>query len=318
VSVTMYTGTPGAGKSYHGLSEGLMWAERKWVVANFQITNPPSNWLYVPDDEMTVPLLVAISRELSRRKVKGEAQILLVMDECGRVLNSRDFAHKDRMAWVTFFSQHRKLMYEVVLIIQNDRMLDRQVRSMVEYEVRHLAMNKWFPFSLLPVKVFLCVNRWYQTKFAGKPRLLMLIPWRANRYDHMALFTGDEGSLLAQVVAAADAAASADGGTEGGDPSAEGDAPEPAPAPVKVRTVIERYAPENPARRRAYKKGLDLVFSGAGLAVVVLAGAIFGLSHLHSAPGTQTDLAHMQLFRTPPPPSGGVRVFTSPLPIRTP
>ena len=35
------------------------------------------------------------------------------------------------------FSQHRKLGYRVILIAQFDRMLDRQIRSVLEYEYIH-------------------------------------------------------------------------------------------------------------------------------------------------------------------------------------
>ena len=47
-------------------------------------------------------------------------------------LNCRDFGRKDRNAWVTFFSQHRKLGFNIILITQSDRMLDKQIRSLVE------------------------------------------------------------------------------------------------------------------------------------------------------------------------------------------
>ena len=38
---------------------------------------------------------------------------------------------------MTFFSQHRKLGFNIILITQSDRMLDKQIRSLVEDEVKH-------------------------------------------------------------------------------------------------------------------------------------------------------------------------------------
>ena len=59
---------------------------------------------------------------------------MVIIDECQIIFNCRDFGRKDRGAWVTLFSQHRKLGFNFILITQNDRMLDKQIRALVETE----------------------------------------------------------------------------------------------------------------------------------------------------------------------------------------
>ena len=78
---------------------------------------------------------------MDNHKIGKEGQTLVVIDECQIIFNCRDFGRKDRNAWVTFFAQHRKLGFNVILITQSDRMLDRQIRSLVEEEVKHRKLN---------------------------------------------------------------------------------------------------------------------------------------------------------------------------------
>ena len=38
----------------------------------------------------------------------------------------------DRRNWIDFFSQHRKVGHDFLLVAQNDRMIDRQIRGYIE------------------------------------------------------------------------------------------------------------------------------------------------------------------------------------------
>ena len=93
-----------------------------------------------------------------------KAQTLIIIDEAQLIFNSRDWNGKngDRMQWIKFFSQHRKYGYNIILIAQFDRMIDRQIRSLVEYEVAHMKMSNFFKF--LPFTSFMAVMRWYGQK----------------------------------------------------------------------------------------------------------------------------------------------------------
>lgn len=98
-----------------------------------------------------------------------EGEILLVIDECQIMFNARDWGQKNRAAWCAFFTQHRKLGYEVILVAQFDRMLDRQIRSLIEYEWIHRKVSNFGIagkiFSLLfGGKLFVAVKVWYPMK----------------------------------------------------------------------------------------------------------------------------------------------------------
>jgi zona occludens toxin len=185
--IELYTGTPGSGKSFHVLAEGLYAArvQNKPVIANFPITNPPKNWHYV--ENMTVDVLVKFARTWPRK----ESRALLIIDEASRYFNSRDWQrnHARSMEWITFFSEHRKLGYDVKLVAQGDRMIDRQVRLNIEMERKHLRANRTLPFSLVPWPIFFVVSSWYAVPtMKHKLGLLFYRPWIGKRYDTLRLF----------------------------------------------------------------------------------------------------------------------------------
>lgn len=72
-------------------------------------------------------------------------------------------------AVVCIFTQHRKLGYEVVLVAQFDRMLDRQIRSLIEYEWIHRKVSNFgIQGKLISAfcggKLFVAVKVWYPMK----------------------------------------------------------------------------------------------------------------------------------------------------------
>lgn len=64
-----------------------------------------------------------------------EKQTLLILDECAGLFNSRTFNAKDRLAWVYFLSQHRKLGYTVYMIAQDESQIDKQMREQFHKEI---------------------------------------------------------------------------------------------------------------------------------------------------------------------------------------
>lgn len=70
----------------------------------------------------------------------------------------------------------------MILIAQSDKMLDKQIRSLIEYDVNHIKMNNGF-FFFLPTS-FLAVEKWYGQR--------MKVIWYHKRiaafYDSYALF----------------------------------------------------------------------------------------------------------------------------------
>lgn len=54
---------------------------------------------------------------------------LLVLDECGVFFNSRDWADKGRQAIISWLLHSRKLGWDVILIVQDIQLIDKQIRT---------------------------------------------------------------------------------------------------------------------------------------------------------------------------------------------
>lgn len=146
--IDLYSGTPGSGKSLHTAKVMMDWMTR-WkspVIANFpfraKAVHPKGygSFLYVPNHKLNPEMLLDFSEQY--KKLRGwsavpEETILLVIDECQIIFNSRSWQQADRSSWISFFSQHRKAGYRIILVAQFDRMIDRQIRSLIEYEHIH-------------------------------------------------------------------------------------------------------------------------------------------------------------------------------------
>jgi zona occludens toxin (predicted ATPase) len=70
------------------------------------------------------------------------------------------------MAWIQFFSQHRKYGYCVVLVAQFDKMIDRQFRALIEYEYIHRKVSNfgvvgWLLSLGCLGKLHVSINRYY-------------------------------------------------------------------------------------------------------------------------------------------------------------
>ena len=173
MTIYLYSGTPGSGKSLHAtriVRERLRYAKLP-VIANYDLSPDKGGELfrYVPNSELTPAFLHGFASEWWASHRFREDGILLVLDECQLLFNSRDWQTKDRMAWLEFFSQHRKDGYQVIFVAQFDRMIDRQIRSLVEYEYVHRRMGnfgwrgKLFKLATLG-ELFVCVKFFYPLK----------------------------------------------------------------------------------------------------------------------------------------------------------
>lgn len=166
--IYFYSGTPGSGKSLHVARDIYYRLNRhKYpnVIANFQINqkmirNKKARFIYKDNSELTVEFLVSYARE--NHKVGVENQTLVVVDECAVIWNSRQWMKdSERMNWLKFFNQHRKLGFNFILISQSDRQIDRQIRALFEYEVKHRKVNNFKIGQILPFPVFCAVTYWY-------------------------------------------------------------------------------------------------------------------------------------------------------------
>lgn len=146
--IELYTGTPGSGKSLHASETIVKWINiyKSPVITNFTFEYQRlkmkgfSAYVKIDNSIINPDQLIRFS-ELYRQKRKWdrvpEEHILLILDECQLLFNCRNWNAKDRNTWISFFTQHRKLGYKIILICQFAEMIDKQIRSLVEYEYIH-------------------------------------------------------------------------------------------------------------------------------------------------------------------------------------
>ena len=149
--INLYSGTPGSGKSLH-VAQDIKWylEHNKPVITNFYFKanlckcKKYGGFLFIPNDELTVDKLIDFSELYKEERKKDnleEESILLVIDECQILFNAREWNNIYRKDWVSFFSQHRKLGYKIVLVAQYSEMIDKQIRALIEYEYIHRKVS---------------------------------------------------------------------------------------------------------------------------------------------------------------------------------
>ena len=215
MAVSIYTGTPGSGKSYRATSNVHRATKRKInVIANFIIDLPEEQkerFTYIPTEKMSPAEFVKFSRERHEKDKKGrisrESQTIIMIDEASILFNSREFNRKDRQDWIVFFSQHRKLGFDVILITQMDRSIDRQIRGVIEYEWTHRKISNWgakglFVRIMKGGRSFVAIQKWYcmKTKDGILSREYFGINKKiASTYDTFSMFSAaDEAALEKQ------------------------------------------------------------------------------------------------------------------------
>lgn len=194
--IDLYLGSVGSGKSYHALKEGIEKTKQRggFVVANFPIKarNEKENerWIYLED--FSPKDLIRLSFE--RGSFGHEGRALVIVDEAGIKFNSRDWQvnPNERKEWIKFLSQSRKFGYDIILVAQDERMVDRQIRKLAEFNVKHIKLRNYKLMKLLPWQIFAVVRFWNGATFKGQVSFLFFNPFLAKRYDTMKLFELDE------------------------------------------------------------------------------------------------------------------------------
>lgn len=154
-----YTGIPGSGKTYHAVMD--MCHCRSACITNVHVNGIPDTAV-LPLNEITPEMLMAFSNWWFAEHPYKENSLLLVIDEAQLLFNSRNWNDKSRMGWIAFMSQHRKYGFRIILVTQDFKMIDKQFRSLVEFEVYHTAASSiWLPMRLLAMFGFhfTCANR---------------------------------------------------------------------------------------------------------------------------------------------------------------
>lgn len=194
MTIYLYTGTPGSGKSYNVARDICRKLSKKtdnFVLANFAINTEKISFFSDADKKYNFEYFNSLDLKptyfvdfFKKNLKKGkENQALIVIDEAQLIFNSREWQSSvDRMGWIQFFSQHRKFGYNIILVTQNDRMIDRQIRSLAEYEVVHRKINN-FKMGLLPFTTFISIKKWYGIRETVSKEIFIYRKKIANLYD---------------------------------------------------------------------------------------------------------------------------------------
>lgn len=199
--IELYSGTPGSGKSLHTAKDirDRLRMRKCVVIGNFyinvkKISKCKGTYIYVSNDRLTPDRLLRFARHyaqhLGRRLKEGE--LLLLIDEAQLLFNSREWQNIGRQGWLSFFSQHRHYGYDVILAAQFDRMLDRQVRGLIEYETIHRKVSRAGKIGFVVGlfcgnNLYIAVQQWYPLKekvgsnfFVGNKKLFDIY----DSYNH--------------------------------------------------------------------------------------------------------------------------------------
>lgn len=168
--IVLYTGTPGSGKSLDIARQiQIKLNLGKNVIGNMTIRQEllkkaKGKYFYVDTYELN-PFELVEYAEKYHKKGK-EHQTIIVIDECQSLFNSRDWQKPSIRAWNSFFQMHRHYGYDVYLVTQFDRLIDRQLRALVETNRIHRKVsNAGFKGRLMSAlflgRLFVCAEEWY-------------------------------------------------------------------------------------------------------------------------------------------------------------
>lgn len=124
-----------------------------------------------------------------------EGQGLLILDECQLIFNSRKW--EKNMNWIEFFTQSRKLGWNVLLVAHTIDMIDSQIRPLIEFEARFRNLQRVrIPIIGLPLSPFPLFAIVYRYAGLGpgasnvaKKDLAPLPLWAARLYDSLLVFS---------------------------------------------------------------------------------------------------------------------------------
>ncbi|GBG15203.1 uncharacterized protein NMK_2806 [Novimethylophilus kurashikiensis] len=158
--IYIITGKLGAGKSLLAVQRAIDYAlEGRRVAANFPMDFAPicrTPTAKIAQAYINVLPAIPTVADLKALGVGGEHEETagaLLLDECAQFLNSRQWQGKEREEIINWLLHARKLKWDVFLIIQHERMLDKQVRdALAEYVVTVRRTDRlqvpFMPFKL--------------------------------------------------------------------------------------------------------------------------------------------------------------------------
>nr|DAX09259.1 MAG TPA: zonular occludens toxin [Inoviridae sp.] len=208
--IELYSGTPGSGKSLH-VAKIIRERLRMYncvIIGNFYVNQNTvkkrkGTYIYVDNSRLEPERLIKFAIRYARHKGRRlkEDELYLFIDEAQLLFNSRDWQLIKTSGWVSFYSQHRKLGFYIGLIAQFDRMLDRQIRSLVENEIKHRKVSRAGLFGKIlgfftGDNLFIYIKIWYPMKQKVYSEFFLGTKKVYDLYDSYGLFQTIEGNKV--------------------------------------------------------------------------------------------------------------------------
>lgn len=201
--IILYSGTPGSGKSLDVARQIMLKGKLgqnfigNMIIKKKYLKDMKGKYLYVDTDSLDPDELMEYARKYHKHGV--EHQTILVIDECQQIFNSRDWQRPIMKKWNSFFQVHRHYGFDVYLITQYDRLIDRQLRALIEYDRIHRKIsNIGFKGKLLSFfaggGLFIVAEQYYPMKLATGSYFFKYKKKYADFYDSYSSFTLDISS----------------------------------------------------------------------------------------------------------------------------
>lgn len=167
--ISLYTGTPGSGKSYHATERIDINLKRGVnVICNYLIkTNKKhkGDFVFLDNNEFSVQFLMNYAKEHHILDKPVEHQTLIVIDEAAIIFPKKDYDKKKFYLWMMFLRLHRQLGFDVILITQNYKDVNAEVLGLVEYNFKHRKLTsfglKGWMLAVIFRKRFISVKYWF-------------------------------------------------------------------------------------------------------------------------------------------------------------
>ena len=217
MTIYLYSGTPGSGKSLHATRDIRDYLKYKKlnVIANYEVIVDErwqGSFNYVENSLLEPGRLCDFARDLFRKQPFREDSILLVIDEAQLIFNSRTWSENDRLSWIKFFSQHRKFGYKIIFIAQNSAMIDKQIRAVIEYEIEHRKLANFGRFGFIADVItfgpwFIAVKRYFSMSERLSSEWVHYSKKLCRMYNSYKSFEDGEYTLTADARRAAEVSA---------------------------------------------------------------------------------------------------------------